>query len=578
MPQSDAMKIPAFQGTREAPAAPPSQAEQPGDPAGAEVTAIGPGEVVELEQLLASGGLAEVSLRQRYTVVFVFPGIGAGDLYPDLAGCTAEVCTFSDRAPEFSRYGIQLVGLSTEPAAPEGHFLSGFPFHLGKLPPDFTSPLIERLERNGRVFARRTTFIIYPDATGVRVGTILDSSAHVRRCFELVTARRLEAYIQAVAHHLHHDGTALRPSLQVRTFLPNGADSVSITQLDLRSELVCKMADPRLVAEEAGYMDRINRLLLEHGRPPLFPTVVAICADERPGWYLMEAASPLALDRMLFGDDARTVLKLRQRPLLHNALRKLSNLYEITSRREIPKVASYHYRDRFHVIPGRADFRATVEFVFTGQADLDELLTTRLQVGDILCRSYGEQLQFLDEAVDELLQPVGAYLHGDVHLPNMLIGRDGDAVFIDPRIVWDGNDVGDPGFGDPVYDFATLLHSLHYMSAILKAIENGHTDALLTVEPVRDNRGVTWRVTGGLLQLHQNPTVEWLQEWIVAHLPPAVLGAHWQARLHVGTANATLGWLKYARSVKTRHAWMAIFAATLYHLEIGRRWLERAGA
>jgi len=577
--QSDVIKMRAFQSAREAPKPPSSHAEQPEeDPAGAEVTGIGPDEVAELERLLASSGLAEISLRQRYTVVFVFPGIGAGDLYPELAGCTAEVCTFSDQAPAFSRYGIQLVGLSTEPAAPEGNFLSRFPFHLGRLPRDFNSPLIERLERDGRAFARRTTFLIYPDATGVRIGTILDSSAHVRRCFELITARRLEAYRQAVARHLHHGGAALRPALQLRTFLPNGADSVSITQLGLRSELVCKMADPRIVAEEAGYMDRINGLLHEHGRPPLFPAVVAICADERPGWYLMEAASPLALDGLLFADDARTTLKAERRPLLHNALRKLSNLYEITFRREIPKVARYHYRDRFHVIPSRADFRATIEFVFAGETGLDELLTTRLQVGDILCRSYREQLQFLDEAVDELVQPVGAYLHGDVHLPNMLIGRDGDVVFIDPRVVWDGNDVGDPGFGDPSYDFATLLHSLHYMSAILKAIEDGDTEALLTLQPARDDRGVTWRVTGGLLQLHQSPTVEWFKGWIGAHVPAAVLGAHWQTRLHIGTANATLGWLKYARSVKTRHAWMAIFAATLYHLEVGRRWLERTGA
>jgi hypothetical protein len=57
-------------------------------------------------------------------------------------------------------------------------------------------------------------------------------------------------------------------------------------------------------------------------------------------------------------------------------------------------------------------------------------------------------------------------------------------------------------------------------------------------------------------------------------IPAEVLGRHWQARLHVNAANALVGWLKYARSVQTRHAWTAIFSSALYHLESARRELE----
>lgn len=187
--------------------------------------------------------------------------------------------------------------------------------------------------------------------------------------------------------------------------------------------------------------------------------------------------------------------------------------------------------------------------------------------------------------IDELLQPVGAYLHGDVHLPNMLLRADGtNVVFVDPRTVWDGNDVGDPGFGDPIYDYATLLHSLHFMTAVLKAVEEGYTEALLRSgsapagETVLTPAGAEepLYVAPGLLRLSNHPTVGWFTGWMERALAPQLRGSNWKARLHVGTANATLGWLKYARCVRTRHAWLALFAAVLYHLELGRRLLESA--
>jgi hypothetical protein len=53
-----------------------------------------------------------------------------------------------------------------------------------------------------------------------------------------------------------------------------------------------------------------------------------------------------------------------------------------------------------------------------------------------------------------------------------------------------------------------------------------------------------------------------------------VLGANWQARLHVNTANALFGWLKYARAIRTRPAWVAVYGSVLYHLEAARRYLE----
>lgn len=66
------------------------------DPAAAgQRSPIGLDTVAELERLIAETGL-EAPLRDRYAVVFAFPGMGVGQQYPELAGCTLEVCTFID--------------------------------------------------------------------------------------------------------------------------------------------------------------------------------------------------------------------------------------------------------------------------------------------------------------------------------------------------------------------------------------------------------------------------------------------------------------------------------------------------
>lgn len=524
---------------------------------------IGPHVVAELERAIAATGL-EASLRGRYSVVFAFPGMGVGQSYPDLAGCTLEVCTFIDEAGVFAKHGIGVIGVSGERSEPPAGCLA-IPFPVGVIEQsDFGGP-IGFVEQDGRRYSQRASFVIFPDGTGVHITGVADIVGHVRGCLDLVLNHRLERFRQAT---VAADVTRLRSTTQFGSLLPNGADSVAITRVDVTIPLVAKMAAPGVVREEAGYMRRINTLLEQAGRPRLFPAVVAINADEDPAWYLMEAADPVSLDRVLFADPAWTVVDPARQPLLTAGIDRLSNLYELTFRREVPPVARYHYRDRFAVIPGRADTRLTHQLL-VGGGDLEQLLSQPIVIDGFACRPYLEQLAFLEEHIAELAQPVGAYLHGDAHLPNMLIAGDESIVFVDPRVVWDGNEVGDPGFGDPLYDFATLLHSLHVMSAILHAIDGEQTGALLTVEAARDSL----HVGSAALRIHDNPVVESFRATVAERLPADIAGANWQARLHVGTANALLGWLKYARSVQTREAWLAIFVSVLYHLEVGRRLL-----
>lgn len=282
---------------------------------------ITPADTAALEGIAVTAGLPEPSLQGRYSVVFAFPGMGVGEQYPDLAGCTREVCTFIDEAAAFARHGIQVIGLSGQRSDPPEGCLA-IPFPVGLLQQeDFGGP-IAFVEQGGRRYAQRASFVIFPDGSGVRLSGVTDVVGHVRECLDLALSHRLERLRQAT---LGADLASLRSTVQLGSLLPNGADSVAITRIDVTIPLVAKMAAPAVVREEAGYMRRINRLLEDAGRPRLFPAVVAINADEDPAWYLMEAADPVSLDRLLFADAARTVIEPGRLPLLSAAIDKLSN-------------------------------------------------------------------------------------------------------------------------------------------------------------------------------------------------------------------------------------------------------------
>lgn len=538
------------------------------DPAGTERRPLSPNEVAELEHVVQASGLPEVSLSGRDSVVFAYPGMGVGKVYPELAGCTTEVCAFIEDAAVFERHGIQVVGISTEPSEPPPGCLS-IPFPTGVIQQTEAGSPLEFVERGDRRYVVRTSFLIGPDGTGQRISGITDVVQHVRRCLDWSLQQRLDRYRDALLAYLREGGAGIPSKATIRGLLPNGADSVVIPRVDLTLEVVAKMARTDIVAQEAGYIDHLNRLLEEHDRAALFPEVVAVSRDEEPAWYLMEAADPTTADELAFADPERTTLSPRGERIISLVLERLADLHELTFRPEIPAVAPYFYLGRFQALPERSDFQDAFELLVGG--DLEPFLQTSIRSDDIPLRSYRDQLTFLAGAQDHLVQPVGSYLHGDPHLPNVLLTPDRSAIrMVDPRVVWDGNDVGDPGFGDPLYDLATLFHSVGGMAAILHSIATNRSDGLLTVERV-DGELV---VRSGTLDPGDGTAFEWFVDVLQQVYPENVLGPNWQARIHVGVANALLGWLKYPRSIPTRVAWLAVYVLALHHLEAGRQLLE----
>lgn len=536
---------------------------------GAHLAPLSEEDVERLGEVIRLSGLSDVSLDGRLSVVFAYPGMGVGDVYPELAGCTSEVCAFIEESAVFEKHGIQVIGLSTEPSEPPPGCLA-IPFPTGVLPQQGVVSPLEFVQKAERRYAVRASFVVGPDGTGEKLTDIEDVVSHVRRCLRLAMKRRLVRYRDAATEHLSSGSSGVQPSVTLRGLLPNGSDSVAILRMDVTLELVAKLADRAIIAQEAGYIRRINRLLVDHGRSELFPRVLATCDTEDPAWYLMEAADPTKFDEIVFADRARTILSDAGKAAINSAVDKLIALYELTVSPETPAVARYHYLERFLELPQRDDFRNVFALLVRG--DLEATLAKPVVLGDgYRCSSYREYMDFLSLYVDKLVQPFGAYLHGDAHLPNMLLSTDGsDMRFIDPRVVWDGNDVGQPGFGDPLYDLGTLLHSIHGMSAILYAIETGETADLVQVAEEADSVSIT----SGVLRFDANPVVPEFMAYVEEHFPGELLGSHWQTRLHVNAANALVGWLKYSRAIQTGNAWWAVFAAALYHLEEGRRHIE----
>ena len=255
------------------------------DPAtsGAHLTSLSGEDVEQLGEVIRLSGLSDVSLHGRLSIVFAYPGMGVGDVYPELTGCTSEVCAFIEESAVFEKHGIQVIGLSTEPSEPPPGCLA-IPFPTGVLPQQGVVSPLDFVQKAERRYAVRASFIVGPDGTGEKLTDIEDVVAHVRRCFRLAMERRLARYRDAAMEYLSSGGNGVQPSVTLCDLLPNGADSVAIPRVDVTLELVAKLADRSIIVQEAGYIRRINRLLVDHGRSELFPSVLAICDTEDPAW------------------------------------------------------------------------------------------------------------------------------------------------------------------------------------------------------------------------------------------------------------------------------------------------------
>ena len=359
------------------------------------------------------------------------------------------------------------------------------------------------------------------------------------------------------------------PGPRLTTLHRPGSDSRGVVQFRLAgAELVAKIGDADAIAAEARFATEVNATLARDGRRALFPVVHGLRREGGQAVSLMEAGEPVPI-APLFADPARTVLADDAGEQLQPHLDQLAAWYGLTAEPRRPTVADYLYRERYHVLPGHPAFRGTFRALF-GELSPAALLAAPVRLPGADLPGWTAAVGWLDEAAPALLPESGSAVHGDIYAANMLRRADGSPLLIDPRTVWDGRDRPDVGFGDPVYDLATLLHGVLPMAAVLRAVETGTTGTLFAAPP-RVVPGAPLDLTGLRLPTEPPAAVTALEERMLRVLPPTPEPrSRLRARMYVGAATSLAGWLKYERSLRTREAWLATYGYVIWYLARAR--------
>ncbi len=355
-----------------------------------------------------------------------------------------------------------------------------------------------------------------------------------------------------------------------------GSDSRGVVQFRLgagepQGEVVAKIGAWDVIVAEVRFTTRVNALLAEENRQAIFPAVHGVRIDGNQAISLMEAGEPMPI-APLFVDPERTTLGDDALNMLEPHLDQLAAWYRITAQRQRPTVADYLYRERYQVLRGNPDFVSTFGTFFPN-LDLADLLDLPVGLPEgLTVPGYTAAVRWLDEVVPALLPDHGSAVHGDIYAANMLLRHDGAPLFIDPRTVWEGRDRPDIGYGDPVYDLATLLHGVWPMAAILRAAETGTTPELFALPvsgPVAETR-TALDLAALTLPMRCPSAVGKLEERMLAMLPVAEESRVVRTRLYIGAATSLAGWLKYAKSLRTPEAWLATYAFVLWYLARAR--------
>lgn len=440
------------------------------------------------------------------------------------------------------------------------------------------APVAERLHR----FGVDVHTVADPDVVAVlgRGACLLGGAAHgtwiPAGAAGSAAGREHGAAVAAVVERarLRDWAGAMGPDPRLTTLHTPGSDSRGVVQFRLDgSEIVAKIGPAEAIAAEARFATEVNAVLAKEGRRGLFPEVYGLRLEGTQAVSLMEAGEPVPIGP-LFTDAARTLLADEAPALLQPHLDQLAEWYRLTAEARRPTVADYLYRERYHVLRKHPAFVATFHSLFGDLAPADLLDVPVRLPGGVVVPGYGEAVAWLDEVAPDLLPDHGSGVHGDIYAANMLVRADGSPLLIDPRTVWDGRDRPDVGYGDPVYDLATLLHGVLPMAAILHAVQTGTTGELFGDRP-RPGRGEL-DLSSLRLPTRFPPAVEPLETRMLRALPRAdEPRRRVRARLYVGAATSLAGWLKYERSLRTPAAWLATFAYVAWYLSRARNVWEQ---
>ncbi|MEU4565169.1 hypothetical protein [Micromonospora sp. NPDC023956] len=391
-----------------------------------------------------------------------------------------------------------------------------------------------------------------------------DPRGHVDAVVDLVGRTRLRAW-----------NALLRPAPTLEKLHKPGSDSTGVVQFDVDGPLVAKIGPQAVIRSEAAFTREANARLTAAGLPAPFPELRAVELQGHQAVSIMEAAEQVDVGA-LFTDTARTRLAPDALARFEPHLACLARWYRLTvDPSRPPTVADYLYRERFAALREHPAFRVTLAARLPG-ADPDTLFAAPVRLPDgSTVPGYTAASRWLDEVATSLLPSWGSVVHGDIYMSNMLHRADGSPVFIDPRTLWDGRDRVDPGYGDPVFDLATLLHGVLPMAAVLEAVVAGRSAELLDVATVDPTAGVL-DLSSLTLPMEFSDEVRALERRMLEIPPVTEPEPVVRARLYVGAANSLAGWLKYDRSLRTTESWLATYAFIVWYLDQAKSVLESA--
>ena len=127
----------------------------------------------------------QTRVKGRLGIVFAYPGIGVGETYPELSGCTGQVCVLKQACGLLEEQDVAIVGLSTEEPA-KRRDLGIVPFEIGRLQTDL-SGLFPQVIRDGRAYLKRKTLVALPDGRLLEFEDIADGKAHAAEVIALVS-------------------------------------------------------------------------------------------------------------------------------------------------------------------------------------------------------------------------------------------------------------------------------------------------------------------------------------------------------------------------------------------------------
>ncbi|TLE09780.1 hypothetical protein [Vibrio cholerae] len=472
----------------------------------------------EFSDLLNRSNMSLDISKDPFTLLFVYPGVGVGKVFKDLAGCTKQLCKLSSTQDKAKQLGVQIAALSTIEMMSDTLSSSYFP--IGTVPTDAIPKDLVVMKGKEKFFAR-AAYLLHPDGK-VERWVESDGIRMVDDGFRKVEQAYLR-FVQTVTQDLISSDLLKDCVVSV---LPNGADSLSVLAMNLTNNYVLKRVHTENTDKEINYMLYINA-----NNNSIFPTIYSqnIFGSER--WLVMDKLIPL---------KDHSITRLVQR---------LSIFYQ-KNRSDTAVDIRYHLHQRFLTILGSEGFsNALKQFNIIK----DNVYSKMIILNGRNSSSIESMLNDLKLSLPLFKSQFVSYIHGDVHWPNILENVKSEIKLIDPRLTWDETFSID-GYYDPTYDFATLLHS-----CILDKLDFSDIFELNEVEIV---------ITDKFIELAEKLEYEVLLS-IMNYFPELADEPLFVCKLRIFCANATFGWLKYRDLICSREKWHYYFGLTLY-------WLDKA--